>query len=95
MRQRQVLCLPGCQTGGLELLQQFALAQTGIELPVWSQGDRQAPWRLQTAQPRLKSRCRTGTEQQFAGVDARHPVGQFFAGAFGQAHLTLRDAEPG
>ena len=94
MGQCQLLCLPGCQTGGLELLQQFALAQAGIELPVRSQGDRQAPRRLQTAQSCFESRRGTGTEQQFTGADARHPVGQFIAGTFGQAHLALRDAQP-
>ena len=95
MRQRQVLRLPRSQTGGFELLQQLALAQTGIELPVRSQRDGQAPRKLQTAQPRFENRCRASTEQQFARVDARHPVGKFFAAALRQAHLALGDAEPG
>ena len=95
MRQRQVLRLPGRQTGRLELLQQFALAQAGIELPVRAQCDGQAPRNLQAAQSRFKSRGGASAEQQFARADARHPVGKFFAGTLRQAHLALRDAEPG
>ena len=43
VRLRQVLRLPGGQAGGLQLLQQFALSQARVKLPVGSGCDGQAP----------------------------------------------------
>ena len=85
----KVLPLPGTEAGGLQLCQEFAQAQCGIELKGGTFG--QAVRALQQG-AQIVGQFRA--EHDFAGRNARQPVGQLIGCAFGQVQFALRQAQP-
>ena len=76
------------------MLQQFACAQRRIELPGGTDVDGQVHLLAQGLELLLKHRADFGAVNHLAGRNAGQPVGQFIAGAFGQMHQALGDAQP-
>ena len=99
MGQWKVLGVPARQAGGLQCVQQLALAQCGVKLPLRAgrgvQRRGAAGVGAQAFQAVFKSLGGSGTVRKLAGADAGHPLGHGIGCTFGQVHHALGDAEPG
>ena len=94
--QGQVLRLPGVQAAAAEQLQQFAVAQPRIKLPIRARGQRAAnvPAVAQVVQGVLKPLRHPRAVQHLAGGNAGQGFGQLSLGAFGQVNAPLRHTHP-
>ena len=87
---------PGLQAGGSQVLQQLALAQGTVKLPVGPQahGAGEGAALAQHLQLLLKALGHAGAVDHLARGHAAQPVGQLVLGALGQVHAALRHAQP-
>ena len=97
MGQRQVFSLPGLEAGCAQQLQQLALTQSRIKLPVraWRQGAGHSAAVLEGEQVLLKALGHARAVDHFAGANACQPFAQFILLAFRHVDAALRDAHPG